>query len=766
MTKALIVAKSKYTTKEDTKSVLINKIKKFVKQNPTSYEIIDRTKHEYVRPYFDIDVNDTEEGFNALFNSKEQFLSNIKECIIKHFKCEDNDFAISETERKDKISYHIILHNKKVLFSDFCTYMKQNKIEFNKFHIDNSVYKTYQKFRLIKCRKENQKELLKPLTHKKDLTKHLITAFDDHNELIKLKLKSEITTNKNTPKEIKKIAAKHYCDIDRLTYICNDLAVSRFDYYVNSWCDIALSICNISIDNNFDGKTLLLKLSQQSSRFDFIKFNEFLSNSYKYTEGYGLGCILNMLKEDNYESFLLNTLGYEKTYANIKEEFEKNNFKLMYPFMFCTEKYDDVIVSKNKDFTGAYHNKYYYAIEEKEDKKGNATRKLIKSPFIVRWVADETMRTYDKFDFYPDITSCPNVIYNLFDGLKINKEKIDVEYDESKIDLILNHIKKLTGNNKECFDYFVKWLAQIVQEPNKLSRTAIIFISDQGTGKNIFTDWVGSKILGKKYYFTSEKADDIFGTFAEGLKNKLLVNLNETSGKDTFELSESIKSKITDKTITYQKKYMSTIVINNYSRFIFTSNNLTPVKIDISDRRFVVMQCDNSQIKLKDKYFEPLIEQMDSLESQQIFYKYLMNVDIKGFNFEKERPITELYNDIKNVNTPKVILFIMDLIDNHKLDEQYSFKKLYEKYETFLSRNGYTDYKTNTNKFSRALKSISGIDKRKSKFVEVHICKKSLLTYLKLEFCYDPPEKITDKYSKYAFVNLDSDSDSDDKLEF
>jgi hypothetical protein len=427
------------------------------------------------------------------------------------------------------------------------------------------------------------------------------------------------------------------------------------------------------------------------------------------------------------------------SYDKVKEKFERNHFKLNYPFGFCKEFYEEIVFYNNRDFSGVYNNHYYYKLDK-------SSGKLKKCNFYQEWIKDENIRTFDKMDFIPSLSDCPKNIYNLFTGLEINNKKNVVIYDETKIDLILKHINILTGKHTDSFNYFIKWLAQIVQEPDKLSRTAIVFVSEEGCGKNIFLDFFGNHILGKKYYISTENMNTVFGKFAENLKNRLLVNLNEASGKDSFNLSESIKSTITDPTIDYEQKGIQNITLNNYARFIFTSNNNTPVKIGNTDRRFNVFKSSCDHIKLKDKYFGPLVKCMNDIEVQQIFYQYLMNIDIKGFNFEAQRPITELYKDIQLTTKPKIVLFIEHLLNNHKLKEEYKSSILFKSFQDYLITFGFGDYKTNITKYGRSIKLIDGIEKKKSYCIKIYIDKKKVLKYLKNTYDFEEPPEQEDNY--------------------
>jgi hypothetical protein len=733
------IANGLFTAKDQTTTFnRIRDLRNYINSNPHCYEITGSEVNEYVKPYFDIDIKDTEPDFNLHNNHRVKFLSDIKDLIAKKFNVSLDSLAVSETKRPNKISYHIILYTHKIKYDILKKFMDLHKDDFKALHVDYSVYGKYKKFRLIRCSKEADKIKNKPLNHKRYFSRHLITFFKtdlpeltpDIPEPREEPKKENIPSTKGEP-----LTTFEFCSYDRLERICNGLKLSRLDEYT-SWRDIALSICNVSTQNNYvdDGTALVLILSKKSEKFNQNSFNTFMNQSYKCTNGFGLGFLLKMLKEDNYEQFLLCTLPYDKSYKKVKEVHETTDFKSKYPNFYGTYYNNEIRMYRKGDYMNLYENKYYYAIGKDRRTK---EEKVCKVSFIEKWFKDETIRTYDRLDFYPDTSKCPKEVYNLFSGFEINKQPNTYDYDESKIKIILDHIRLLSGSNDDNYNYFLKWIAQIFQKPGELSRVAVVLYSKQGVGKGLLVKFL-SNVIGDKYVYSSADADDLLGKNAEGLRNRLLVNLDEASGKDTFIESNKIKSLITEPKITYHKKFFQPVQINNFSRFLFTTNNDTSVKVELSDRRFVVFESDNTY-RSNPEYFEPLVKAIESKEVQHIFYQYITNLDINDYNFETNRPKTKIYNEMKKINIPKPILFIISLINTDKLKEEYRAQALFNDYQAFLYNSGYTEYKTNITKFGRALNKItSGVTKRKlNGRVKICIDKQELLNYLEQDYGYN-----------------------------
>lgn len=71
------------------------------------------------------------------------------------FKCNDEDRPISQNNRKNKSSYHLILTNQKTTIKDMLKFRDRFAEEYKKFKIDTSVYRNgWSKFRTVHSKKE------------------------------------------------------------------------------------------------------------------------------------------------------------------------------------------------------------------------------------------------------------------------------------------------------------------------------------------------------------------------------------------------------------------------------------------------------------------------------------------------------------------------------------------------------------------------------------------------------------------------------------
>lgn len=310
------------------------------------------------------------------------------------------------------------------------------------------------------------------------------------------------------------------------------------------------------------------------------------------------------------------------------------------------------------------------------------TGECVETLFTKEWLSDSKIRHYNNMDFLPyngvrniaDNNKDKSKTFNLFNGYNpyINLE-LDETYTEERKDKILKPfldlVKHLTGNEDKCFKFFINFFAHLIQKPSERIPICLIIKSKQGIGKNLTLDTIGS-IINKYHYITSSNPKDFFGDYAEGFYRKLLVNMNECEGKDTFDFEGKVKSFISEDTITLNPKFVRQTTISNFARVIITTNKPNPIPIDVrsKDRRYVVNQSTEEYLKPKygEVFWSKLVEHFKKPEFIKILYDYFNSIDISKIKWKEERPITQAYLDMCKLYIPVECLFLENWIENKR----------------------------------------------------------------------------------------------------
>ena len=331
----------------------------------------------------------------------------------------------------------------------------------------------------------------------------------------------------------------------------------------------------------------------------------------------------------------------------------------------------------------------------------------------------------------------PTNVYNTFKFFEGSRaEKYEVNINDS---LIMKHIREvIANNNPEVFTYIINFLANLLQHPHNKANTALIIKSVQGAGKDTIFNWFGNNILGNKYYFNDDSAELLFGRFNSCIANKILCILNEASGKDTFTINEKIKNAITRNINNIEKKGMDPYENTNNIGYIFLTNNDNPIKVQHDDRRFTGFECNSAYANNKE-YFTNLYNEINSCKYDKAFYDYFLNVDLTGFDFINKRPITNFYNNMKELNIPILARFFENIVDSQNKECSYAAAELFAKFNDFVKANNFKVEYTST-KFGLDIKTYDGIVKRKTRtnaVVDINILKlkQYLITKYKIDFC-------------------------------
>lgn len=386
----------------------------------------------------------------------------------------------------------------------------------------------------------------------------------------------------------------------------------------------------------------------------------------------------------------------------IKQEyFEKYHFKVMKPPCYGRVAYGKTSLVSLRELNLMYEN---VLIDEQR--------------FTDIWRKSIKIKTFENVDFLPYPCEVPEYTFNTFTGLtasKIQRKNEDIDFS-----IFLKHMKILTGHDEKGYNYLLKYLAHLVQRPGELPRTALVFKSKQGVGKNIFFECFGNYLIGRENTLQTAEMEKVIGRFSM-INNKLLVIMDEANGKDSFSNSDKIKNIITAEDIAWERKGIDGVKINNCGRYLIFSNNDTPVMIEMSDRRFVVYICADD-VRNNREYFKELYASFKDEQKVRAFYDYLKSIDVSDWDSINDRPLTKAYKNIQSANIPVIARFLEYFVDNcknSKDENDYLFNgkriecsALFKLFSSWcIEQNMKVLF--NTTKFGRALNDYNGISRAK-----------------------------------------------------
>jgi hypothetical protein len=246
-----------------------------------------------------------------------------------------------------------------------------------------------------------------------------------------------------------------------------------------------------------------------------------------------------------------------------------------------------------------------------------------------RWIESNDTRRFDEVVFDPT-RQCSNSSYNLFKGLA-------VEPVAGTCDLYLQHIKEIIcAGDEKLYDYVVGWMAHAIQKPAELPGVALVLQGSQGTGKGHFAQYFG-KIFGDHFQHLANM-EHLLGKFNHHLSSALVVFADEIVWGGNQREAGQLKAIITESRRMMEAKFKDPILVDNYARFIFATNDEWAVPTGPKERRYCVLELKES--KAKDyAYFSAIKTEMDNGGVEALLHK-LQTHDLSEFNV-REYPITK-----------------------------------------------------------------------------------------------------------------------------
>jgi hypothetical protein len=291
-----------------------------------------------------------------------------------------------------------------------------------------------------------------------------------------------------------------------------------------------------------------------------------------------------------------------------------------------------------------------------------------------KWFVHQIIFKYFDYFTYNEVklsaTNEPGVV-NLFQGLKYAESASE---DFTPLKGILDHILTVNCNrDKAKFEYLKKWIASIlIKITVKNCTMPILHGVNQGAGKSFAIELV-CELLGCYALYNVDDWEKFFGKFNGPIALTLLVVMNEPAqAGERFKWIGRIKSKLTQKKVMLETKGKDQIQIDAWTNYMAATNNDTPVKEEMGDRRLIYFKTNDEYIGNEEYFkrvftpFQPEVQGPYVPEMMGLLLHYFRTqVDISDFN--PERMIREI-----NANTQCPY--------NEQLDRQYLDAKPVERY--------------------------------------------------------------------------------------
>ncbi|GET67348.1 D5-like helicase-primase [Rhizophagus irregularis DAOM 181602=DAOM 197198] len=318
---------------------------------------------------------------------------------------------------------------------------------------------------------------------------------------------------------------------------------------------------------------------------------------------------------------------------------------------------------------------------------------------------------YTDVNFMPYPPNAPKYnpeFFNLFLGFRAQPAK---RIKPNLVNPIIRHVHEVwCAEDKQLTIYILNWLAFLIQNPDKKPGTAINMRSPPRCGKNILTDFIGERILGRENFLSTTRLEDVMGRFNVAVHAKKLIILNECdmSGKEWHGANNRLKSLITEPYISIEEKGIDVKVIDDFAGYMILSNHAMPIRIEMGDERFVALNV-SAKYKGNREYFGSLVKVLENPDTASSFMSYLLSRDLTGFN-PRSIPDTQMKRKLIEASIPNPQRFIQYYLEMMWPDNcdtlEIPCTNFYSTYQNWCSEKG--ENKTlSDNKFGMDIKQFA-----------------------------------------------------------
>lgn len=188
------------------------------------------------------------------------------------------------------------------------------------------------------------------------------------------------------------------------------------------------------------------------------------------------------------------------------------------------------------------------------------------------------------------IAAKPPGIFNDRDGNTMINMHVptNVKPEKGKVDLwmtYLNFMFPITEDREQV----MRWCATLIARPDTKMHYGMLLISEtQGVGKTTLGQDILGPLVGTSNVSYPSEQDIVDSQFNYWSAQKRLAIVNEIYAGHSSKAYDKLKSIVTDKTITVNKKYQAGYQIENWLHIFACSNSFRALKISDDDRRWFI----------------------------------------------------------------------------------------------------------------------------------------------------------------------------------
>lgn len=295
-------------------------------------------------------------------------------------------------------------------------------------------------------------------------------------------------------------------------------------------------------------------------------------------------------------------------------------------------------------------------------------------------------------DFNPEIMIRNKINYDYYDGA----------YDE----LCDKTLNKISCNDKDIRLLLEELIGYCFFTRNELGK-AFILVGDKANGKSTFLSLL--QVLLGDNNISSLDLSELGDRFKTAELFGKLANIGDDIGDEFVANPALFKKLVTGDRVNVEKKGQDPFEFNNYSKFIFSANQIPRIKdrTGAVQRRLIIIPF-NANFSKDDPDFDPYIKHK-LLKKSSLEYLIKLGVDglkrvLKNKSFTKSEKVQKELEEYEKNNNP--ILLFFDEVNKEEIINE-SVPDVYRMYTVFCSENNFSPF--SKIEFGRNITSYYGL---------------------------------------------------------
>ena len=295
-----------------------------------------------------------------------------------------------------------------------------------------------------------------------------------------------------------------------------------------------------------------------------------------------------------------------------------------------------------------------------------------------------------------------------FDPKFVITNKIPYEYNpNAESEVVEKTLNKLACNDKEVRALLEEMMGYCFYTRNELGK-AFILIGDKSNGKSTYLDMI-TTALGSENV-SSLDMNELDETFKTAELFGKLANIGDDIGDEFIANSAIFKKLVTGNRVNVQRKFAQPFDFNNYSKLLFSANNLPRIKdrTGAVQRRLVIIPF-NATFSKNDPDYDPYIR-YKLVEEHNM--EYLVKCGIAGLKrvlanqaFTECMKVEKELKEYESFNNP-ITVFLSELSVEDVVNE--TTKDVYTRYQQFCLADNLQPI--GMGEFSKTIKKTFGVE--------------------------------------------------------